>query len=295
MIYGDVDIGTLRRQLDIPRDTARALGNEAVRIIGAREYTNPRGNAVDLRRLIEAARAGTVEYDPEKPVPPPTTASRPSTPHVTVRNTTTLAAAHGLLRDGHAPAALNFGSATHPGGGFLSGGRAQEEYLARSSALYACLQGRRMYSQCAGHLDPFAAEFIIVSPDVPVFRDDDGHLLDEPWCCTTLTAPAVQAHGVHKYLPERGGEIEPVMRARIHRLLRVAAAHGHRALVLGGWGCGAFGNDPVMIARLFREALAGELGHYFDEVVFAVADWSDDARFVGPFARAFGSPDALTP
>jgi uncharacterized protein (TIGR02452 family) len=41
---------------------------------------------------------------------------------------------------------LNFASAKNPGGGFLGGSQAQEESLARSSGLYACLKGNKMYS-----------------------------------------------------------------------------------------------------------------------------------------------------
>ena len=54
------------------------------------------------------------------------------------------------------------------------------------------------------------------------------------------------------------------------RVLQVAAAHGHRRLVLGAWGCGVFGNEPAVVAETFRDALREN--RYFDHVVFAVLD-----------------------
>jgi len=33
--------------------------------------------------------------------------------------------------------------------------------------------------------------WVIYSPDVPVFRLDEGPLLDEPYLCSFLTSPAV--------------------------------------------------------------------------------------------------------
>jgi uncharacterized protein (TIGR02452 family) len=78
------------------------------------------------------------------------------------------------------------------------------------------------------------------------------------------------------------------MRERIDKVLTIAALHGHQALVLGAWGCGAFGNDAEEIADLFRAALTGRFGDVFARVVFAITDWSADRRFIGPFQRAFG-------
>jgi len=77
------------------------------------------------------------------------------------------------------------------------------------------------------------------------------------------------------------------MEARIRRVLGIAAAHGFADLVLGAWGCGAFGNDATATAQSFRESFAGPFEAAFDQVVFAVTDWSPERRFLGPFRDAF--------
>lgn len=50
-------------------------------------------------------------------------------------------------------------------------------------------------------------------------------------------------------------EIAEIMRLRIRKMLYVAAHFGYKYLVLGAWGCGAFGNDAATVARLFYEEL----------------------------------------
>ena len=67
----------------------------------------------------------------------------------------------------------------------------------------------------------------------------------------------------------------------------MALLHGHKSLVLGAWGCGAFGNDGNMVAGLFRTALAENFQGAFERVAFAIADWSPDQRFISPFLKAF--------
>jgi hypothetical protein len=78
------------------------------------------------------------------------------------------------------------------------------------------------------------------------------------------------------------------MRRRIAKVLAVALLHGHHTLVLGAWGCGAFGNDSEEVAELFHEALTGSYSGAFARVVFAITDWSEDGRFIRPFRRALG-------
>ena len=203
-------------------------------------------------------------------------------------NETTLVAARRLIAAGYRPAALNFASARHPGGGFLNGARAQEESLARSSGLYACLVGNAMYDLHEARRDAMYTDYVIYSPDVPVFRDDNGTLLAEPYLCSFITSPAVNAKVVLEREPSRRAEIPKVMWRRILKVLAVAAIHGHQALVLGAWGCGAFGNDSREIAGLFQRALAEDFRDVFAQVVFAVTDWSKERRFIGPFCEVFG-------
>lgn len=204
-----------------------------------------------------------------------------------VANESTLAAARRLVAEGHRPVALNFASAKHPGGGFLSGARAQEESLARSSGLYACLNSHPMYELHRAARDPMYTSYAIYSPDVPVFRDDDGALLREPFLCSFITAPAVNAKMVLERDPKRRPEIREAMRERIVKVLAIAAQHEHEALVLGAWGCGVFGNDNEEVASLFEQALTDRFMGAFSRVVFAVLDGSPEERFMGPFKRAF--------
>ena len=49
-----------------------------------------------------------------------------------------------------------------------------------------------------------------------------------------------------------------------------------------------FGNDPRVVAEAFGPELDGAYARVFDEVVFAVLDWSPLLRFIGPFAARFG-------
>jgi uncharacterized protein (TIGR02452 family) len=77
------------------------------------------------------------------------------------------------------------------------------------------------------------------------------------------------------------------MRDRVDRALTIMAHHGHRHLVLGAWGCGVFANDPEVVADQFALSLFGPFAGVFDEVVFAVLDWSAERRFVRPFAERF--------
>ena len=209
---------------------------------------------------------------------------------IRVVNGTSLASARELAARGPAPLVLNFASAKNPGGGFLNGARAQEESLARASSLYATLLTSGMYGHHRAHGDALCTDWMIHSPDVPVFRDDEtAALREEPFLCSFGTAPAPNAGVVLERDRSRRAEVDRAMAARVTRALAISAAHGHPSLVLGAWGCGVFANDPRIVAGAFAAELEGAFAGVFDEVVFAVLDWSEERRFVRPFVERFAS------
>lgn len=262
----------------------RELARDTLAILDAGGYRAPQGGRVDLTDRIRAAVDGTRLYLPDDPVPTPPTGSRP--PAIEVTRESTLAATRRLAVDGDV-AALNFASAKNPGGGFRTGARAQEESLARASALFPCLAAVPEYYEFhRAQRDLLYSDRVIYSPRVPVFRDDDGRLLDEPYEVSILTAAAPNRGAVLRNQPDSADRIPAVLTARAWRVLEVAAAHGQRRLVLGAWGCGVFRNDPNVVAASFAEALARAAG-WFDQVVFAVLDRTPGAQVHAAFAARF--------
>jgi len=190
--------------------------------------------------------------------------------------------------------ALNFASAKNPGGGFLKGSQAQEESLARASAIYSCLHQDRVeifYKENSQDKTCLYTHNIIYSPKVPVFKDDNDVLLDEPYCCSFITAPAVNAsHAVERVGVDR---VRTTMLERIDRVLGIVAGQGHKVVVLGAWGCGVFGNTVQEVAKYFRDYLNVTDAKYkntFSHIFFAIPD----QRKLVDLQKYFESQDQYT-
>ncbi|MGI8333212.1 TIGR02452 family protein [Actinomadura scrupuli] len=275
------------------RHPRRAIAAETVAILDRGSYTAPSGRTVSLAGRQARALAGTRLYAPDdlgdRPVSSPGLATR-----IEVTGETTLAAARRLAGTGGTePACLNFASAKNPGGGFLNGAHAQEEGLARSSGLYASLREvRGFYDFHRSQGDLLYSDHMIYSPGVPVFRDDDGVLLEEPYDVAFLTSAAPNRGAVRD--PAVAARIPAILRRRAAKVLALARAHGHDRLVLGAWGCGVFGNDPAEVAGIFAGLLLadGPFAGVFAHVVFAVWDTASGAPRHAAFERAFAAAPA---
>jgi uncharacterized protein (TIGR02452 family) len=271
-----------RRELNIPRDVAAALGQSAVETARAGAYINRTGHEVVWHDAVQAACAAKLSIAPDAMLPNSWRIAFTET-SVQVTNETTLGASLRLAEQGLRPLALNFANGVHPGGGFLSGARAQEEALCRSSALYQTLVDDPMYEEHRKRQLPDSTDWAIYSPDVPVFRMDDGTELQQPWLLSFITCAAPYAPAIGQ--PQAG----TLLQKRIHRVLAIARSYGHSALVLGAWGCGAFANDPRRTAVDFRRALENDFSGAFSDIVFAIADWSPERKFLGPFRDVFAA------
>ncbi len=266
--------------LDIRRDVAARLGHSAVEAGRKGFYVTSNGRRVEWGKLVQTAVNSKISIPPDAILPQAQQAVFSET-YVQVANETTLEAGQRMRDMGRTPLALNFANGINPGGGFLTGSRAQEETLCRSSALYLTLLGDPMYDAHRERPLPDSTDWAILSPKVPVFRTDDGTELEEPWLLDFITCAAPYEPRIGQ--PTAGDLLEK----RIHRVLAIAKAYGYQDLILGAWGCGAFCNDPWRTARDFRDALENEFAGAFHIVVFAITDWSPERRFLAPFKETF--------
>ncbi|MBE5871366.1 MAG: TIGR02452 family protein [Lachnospiraceae bacterium] len=199
---------------------------------------------------------------------------------ITVVNEDSYQAARRLSK----PLVMNFANAHNAGGGFLLGATAQEEALCRCSTLYASIKSRKaaeMYRYNNTHLSSVESDYMLVSPNVCVFRNERCELLQTPFETAVITIPAPNRFGAAAFASAK--TVAETMKRRIRIMLRIAAENGYRNLVLGAWGCGAFGNKPEEVSQYFKTALLKEeYGRCFEEVCFAIYGKTD-----GKNIRAF--------
>ena len=272
------------KPMPMSRTRARSLAAQTEAILDDGFYVSPSGARVELAAQIELAVRNTTHF--REGVVPEIATFQPRATRIEVRNETTFCAAKRLQDAGLRALALNFASAKSIGGGWKNGARAQEECLCRGSSLSKCLEANfefyEFHRERGGGL---YSDWMMLSPDVPIFRGDEPEeaLLESAWATSFLTAAAPNAKAIH-FGTER---ILPAFKSRIEKVLSIALAEKFDAVVLGAWGCGAFGNDPHEIARLFVQVLTTTFNGAFAHVAFAVLDGSDDERMIEPFRRAF--------
>ncbi len=268
---------------------------ETLQIVAESGYFSPSGRRVALS--VQRALEGTVLFRPEEldrlVAESPSHDGTSSACRIDVTAETTAEAGARLFREGlRHVLALNFASAKNPGGGFLGGAKAQEEDLARCSALYSCQLTQRTYydaNRACGSM--LYTDHMIYSPDVPFFRSDRLELLEEPFELSVLTAPAPNAGEHLRRHRGDGATVTSVLEARAARVLAVARAKNHRVLVLGAWGCGVFRNDPSIVADVFAKHLASAaFSGAFERIVFAVYDRSAAGATLAAFRARFDGP-----
>lgn len=195
----------------------------------------------------------------------------------------------------------NFASATNPGGGVEHGSSAQEEALCRCSTLFPCLKTQALWQQFyhfhRSRNDVRYTDTCIYTPGIIVIKSDTDFpetLPEKEWNqvdIITCAAPNLRERPYNSMNPGNGiaakvtdKELLDIHKSRAAKILLTAAANGANLLVLGAFGCGAFCNNPQVVARAYQEVLC-EYAGYFDEIVFAVYCSSRDSRNYDVFQR----------
>ncbi|MBE5872522.1 MAG: TIGR02452 family protein [Lachnospiraceae bacterium] len=191
----------------------------------------------------------------------------------------------------------NFASASNPGGGVVNGESAQEECLCRCSGLYFNLNTRAMwdgfYQPHRDAHDPIHNDDIIYTPGVTVFKTDTAmpELMPESdWYdvdVITCAAPNLRNQPSNKYNTGDGNkqtvlkdkDLLALHEKRLRRILEVALSEGCDTIILGAFGCGAFQNNPEVVAQANRNVIKDYL-HAFKNIEFAVyCSPRDDRNF----------------
>ena len=213
-------------------------------------------------------------------------------PEITVVEQTTFAAARENLKYGRV-AVLNFANPHYPGGGVFRGAMAQEECLCRSSNLYPCLEDGRVFEDFylyhQKQTDYDFSDRLIYSPGVTVFKDDapvPRMLEKKDWFRVDVITCAAPYLAKRRYVnPSVLGNLFP---KRIRNILEAAMENGAEVLILGAFGCGAFGNPPEVVAGAFRQVLTEQRYQVFRKIVFAIkSSVGGDPYTVCPNLAAF--------
>lgn len=262
------------------RSSNTSVAKETLDILKQKNYVGPSGKIVDITNEIDYAINGTIYY--KDGIAPKGPYINQVSPVIKVTNETTAQASFRLLNEGkNRVVALNFASARNPGGGFLSGAIAQEEDLCRDSALYPCVKSKPLfYNSNIMCEDTFYTDDIIYSPQVPFFRNKDRTFFDTPYNVSIISSPAPNVRSMENV-------DETILASKLYdraiKILQVAVANNHNNIILGAWGCGAFGNNPEMVSQTFLDALKAVPA--FEHICFAVYDTRENTPVFNTFNK----------
>ena len=182
---------------------------------------------------------------------------------------------------------LNFASSTNPGGGVTKVSTAQEECLCRCSNLYLTLYQekciREYYNINKKYMSNLGSDAIIYSRNIYVFKDKNYNMLPvkDRFYVDVLTcaAPNLRENPRNQYntdaseekLTLTDEELYNIHVKRARNILNVAVKNEDDYLILGAFGCGAFRNNPEIVAKAYKDVLQDYM-YCFKVIDFAIID-----------------------
>lgn len=166
-------------------------------------------------------------------------------------------------------AILNFANGIFPGGFVEYGSHAQEECICRSTSLFKYITSKKanelFYSvNKSNYSNGLCTDNVLYTRDVAILKDDTTYE-DVPLSrFDVITCPAPCCE-----LDEK--DALDVYLHRITNIVISAIKNDVDILVLGAWGCGAFGNNPILVAQAFARVL-NTYNVAFNKIVFSFVD-----------------------
>lgn len=191
----------------------------------------------------------------------------------------------------------NFASASNPGGGVKNGANAQEECLCRCSNLYLCLKMPKLwddfYLPHRTARNPLHNDDIIYTPGVRIIKSDTATpklLPKSQWFdvdVITCAAPNLRERPGNSYNSGDGSvpvkitdkELLQLHEKRLRKILDVAYIKGNEIVILGAFGCGAFSNNPYVVATAAKNVIEDYL-YKFKIIEFSIyCNPRDDSNY----------------
>jgi len=202
---------------------------------------------------------------------------------------------HFARQRGAVVCGLNFANGEAAGGGYKNGATAQEEDLCRRiPTLYSTLlqaQKAGLYPfgppTCWSGCKPEQYADVLYTSSVVVAREGEqgGFALLSEYRQVRVSLVSAAAPNV-KFKSEVSNP-DLIYRAIQSIFIAPVMIEPHvNTLVLGAWGCGAFGGDPAQISDLFAQALVDDtLGQLYREVHFAIPSGKNCDVFLEHFRK----------
>src|SRR5574344_820747 len=169
---------------------------------------------------------------------------------------------------------LDFASYKNPGGMFIKGSSAQEESICMGSCLYNILSSQpvmdKYYNQHINNTNrALYTDDMLYVPRVVFTRSPEEPLFG----AKVLVGAAPNASAIRRYNLASEEEIHTALERRIFYTIYYPYLLNQKNLLLGAFGCGVFGNNPVEVASIYKKYLIDmNYWNYYKQIYFVIPD-----------------------
>lgn len=178
---------------------------------------------------------------------------------------------------------LNFASATHPGGGVERGASTQEENMCRCTTLYPVISNKKFYNNFyRKHKGGTSAytETCIYTPGILIIKDENAYDCKPFYDFWEVDVVTCAAPNLRSFYMTNSEQLEAHIK-RANNIMEATAKNGNDILIVGAFGCGAFRNNPEVVATAWKTAIQANFDKVFSQIIFAIPyseDWDEEKR-----------------